>query len=1695
MSTSNRGRQLNTPYNLFVEIYGRISEWNNLYTEDANDTNNEDTWRKNTANRIREEVLVAQNFPFYKDGSATTNTTSRTNMEKVALRFLTFYSMISISALCLHTGGIFSAANGLIAEFTAGLGRSGTSNSVKKGSLDLNKIEKKLGCWRPWNLIHRQGRAKITNPRFNANEYFIYCMGNSCRGWLQATILHSSSILEMFLSKIYENKTSPEPIHPASIMENIKPTYENYIAVGLDYELKMQTMNYFRQNIWIQVIDEVMHMGHGIYDEWIMTIPEDNIIRPSKIPRAKVNTSYKRFIRDQNSGMDHQYVLTNLFSTNPIVVDAWGVIMSKMFEIILHYGAGRASEMRGDTFTNVYALPIRTVLLSILDLIIGTAVKYNAEIETSETRIDFEILNDGERRQAWVNAVLNNIRDNPARHLDEEQLAEQLQDENAEPSVELQAAEPPPPPPLVPLPIPTRNANDPPEWTRHMRTDDEVHPGLDDENVVEIDATVRRVRDEIQEERRNTIDIGNVTVLIVKDPPPECLDGNNKCKSCGIDWGKLSGRVQIMRCPSEANVDNLSNAMTTAVRNVQDRVRRELQRQTNQQQGRRDDQNGQQNRQVQVHLPAGEQESESVVIDSSFQDGMIQVPLSVISGNGDAQSGGSVRHQHVDPGTLMQSIPDVMLKVFAKLLSGFKFLPNVSHTGNQTRPVVPLLESPSQAEGPSEVNVTITQQTPAEDEIQPEDPQRRREVRLQVSRRTVSPVVTEEVINAALDTVGMGDTNPNVEPAFSVTESLQDQREYNDRIENGHIGHTYCGEFRVDDKNVLAPEFSLIALLCHWSLTSKFHHTIMESIEVWASRCLRFTSGPLLQNGRSHAYDNQTGGTTKYPVYGNLDEFIGTQNVCFAHSIYNTIQSAIKKNSIWRSQNYVHRAVPITDNRIDNEVTYITFNNQLANRHQRNYATYDVVVCHVFGNFPAPHIREGLRVPHTEGLVPLRRFLGLIIQADPNTDEENNLVETVEVMVIQNGQLSNVERMYADRKAHLEELKLPGPTLHVATVKDGYIGSQVRLSSYLRYDDQHPSISSLTPYQTNVVFNQNTFHQHFQRITPFNDTLLITDHQYRDYVNNSSLGGFEKAYLRSIMGLGNINIIEEVHLPEGYHQEAFIMEQDLPNRMNSSQLTAVQESITFVKNIHNGNQFKPNIFGILGPPGTGKTTTVMNILSTYLNGSKRAKSIMDVYDYIETLKNGQHPRHLQSAPQTLPEDEVRVLVLTETNSALDTIERQLNAGLLFQVDVQPGEHNGEDNRYGIRRIVPLYTRVSLKHDRMPESEDDNQNALPPEQQEMYAIPHGVRRCSSGCITLSTFGSIKKAFKDLLFNQTRNRTRRPQYDLIIIDEASQVCMVQLVALFCELNYGGCKKNYAIVIAGDHHQQLPVVIGRGSTFTDLGTVSIMDVLLASSSLRNNSSDLCPSIMLNIQYRMNDTISSLANYISGRDVMNAEHQDLDHIVQAEPLLTNDNMDKIRDRNADLSTFEHPIVWVDPYWTSTTRIQRFIPNRREQNMSSTEAGAVVCLVEAVVDHNIYRPDQILILSPYNIQIEVIRNLLRARQAVRAMSTDPFVQSRMDINTVQLKTLATIQGGERDCVIISPARYKNEVIGPRQQNRRRTIGIAGSVNSIYVGLTRATQQLFIVGDYTHLSRFSPWDRIGYFLKTFAPEEQRQEYQ
>ena len=104
MTSSSRGRQLNSPYELFSNIFERVSNWEDLYDVTADNPKTQELWRKQAVARIKSEILTNDEFPLYSDGSFYDDRTSKTNMEKIAMRFLTFYSMISITALSLNSG-------------------------------------------------------------------------------------------------------------------------------------------------------------------------------------------------------------------------------------------------------------------------------------------------------------------------------------------------------------------------------------------------------------------------------------------------------------------------------------------------------------------------------------------------------------------------------------------------------------------------------------------------------------------------------------------------------------------------------------------------------------------------------------------------------------------------------------------------------------------------------------------------------------------------------------------------------------------------------------------------------------------------------------------------------------------------------------------------------------------------------------------------------------------------------------------------------------------------------------------------------------------------------------------------------------------------------------------------------------------------------------------------------------------------------------------------------------------------------------------------------------------------------------------------------------------------------------------------------------------------------------------------------
>jgi len=1687
MASSGRGRQLNSPYQLFSNIFERVTNWEDLYDATADNPKTQELWRKQAVARIQSEILTNDEFPLYSDGSSYDDRTSKTNMEKIAMRFLTFYSMISITALSLHSGGIFASANGLIAEFTSGIGTPSSSSNrsaaVKRGSFDMKKIESKIACWKSWALVYAEGRQRINLTRVPATDYYSNCLTSECRAWFQSLILHTTSMYQMFVSNIMTNKCCPNPIHASSILEDTRPTYENGRVTGINYEVNMQTLNFFREHLWIPIIDEILTMGHGIYDEWIRTLPEEEIIRPCKVSRARQQTSYKRYMRTADRHPGESDILLALFSTNEIVINAWANIVSKLFHIILHYEAGPLSEMRNERFQSIYSLPIRTFLLSILDMMISTSIAYNRYRPAASNDIPvWNALRTAEVRNEWVNAVIQQVAANPVRHLNPEEIEALLRNEQVTVNCnESQFIPPPPPPP------PPRTDNE---------IEDDIQPGHTDEDIIEIDATSRVIQEEVQAEREQPTNLDNVTVLIVEDPPPGCLDEGSKCKSCGIDWSKLHGRVQILRCPSGTNRGNLTRAVNAAIGSLQERVRTEV----------RGFQNGgqdEEDRQVQVNLPATGNTNESVNIDSSFQNGVLQVPISIISPlhTGQASQG---QPPQIDPRQLMAAVPDLVANLFARLLHGHAGRRTFNQVSEGTRNPTGLIEAPPPIEGPTEVQVNLIQEQvqsgrsePNGDETPPTE-----QLKLQVCRRSLLPIITNEVIDEALDTVGLGNTNSNPVPAFSMIQSVRDDPEIQRQEEVDYNPSHDHVEFILDGKDATSPDFSLLGLICYWAMTGKFEHSNLEDINVWHRRCLQYNSGPLIHNKHNNSRYN-----LRYPSYLNVAEYIGTNNMLAAYSIYETFQKAINHNQSWNSRNFLHRAIPIAESRLENNIRRIRFRQQIDNRQSRTYATYDVVIGHIYAQFPDYNVREGV-IRHDQGLVPLERFLGMVLEAtvDPDENDANILLLNVEVMVIQVNQPTREENENQSRKRRRQELELDAPNTFISLNVEGYIGTEIRNADYLRNIDNTPSICRVSAYEQNIILNTEPVGRRYNKIPPFWETNNPSEEQVRTYIRNSQLPPWQKSYIRSLMNLNNVNV-------PSAQRNVWAGINDLPRPLNPSQLTAVvevskrlQDKVS-LRAFQNGNQFDSNLCSIIGPAGTGKTRTICNIIATFLNSRHSSPSIVSMYDYIESSKNANHEPHVLNHPTSLPEDNVRVLILTETNDALNSLEEQINEGFMIQVPVQDADQDGiqngdeenEDAPVQLRRIIPLYTRVSLKHERRDPAEYEQgqgQNPRHVRNNESYQAPRGLRETiSTGTITLSAFGSIRKAFADQMVNRSRLRTSRPQYDLVLIDEASQAGIHQTISTFCHLNHQCTRKNYLIVTAGDPFQQPPVFPGAPSAFKDLATTSILDVIIPSSSIYSRGKDLCDSIMLNTQYRMHPTISALSNMIARRNVSDSEIEGARHVTERRCGIFNDNMSKTLHEGADLDVFRYPIVWIDPYRSPTGSLHRVLTEQQDQQgtgkSSVHEAAAAINLIESLVDQGLFRVNQITLISPYNAQVNMIRNVLRLRQVQRLRSSHPFIERTQDLSEITLRVFATIQGGENDCVIIMPGRHLNERLSRSERSRKRTLGIAGFTNSIYVAVTRTRQQLFFIGDYNYLSQYPVWKDVTYFLNKFPFDTRR----
>lgn len=430
-----------------------------------------------------------------------------------------------------------------------------------------------------------------------------------------------------------------------------------------------------------------------------------------------------------------------------------------------------------------------------------------------------------------------------------------------------------------------------------------------------------------------------------------------------------------------------------------------------------------------------------------------------------------------------------------------------------------------------------------------------------------------------------------------------------------------------------------------------------------------------------------------------------------------------------------------------------------------------------------------------------------------------------------------------------------------------------------------------------------------------------------------------------------------------------------------------------------------------GPPGTGKTTTLVEAVG-------------------EVLKR-----------------ETQVLVCAQSNMAVDWISSQLN-----------------ERGYNVLRIG----NPSRVTDRMLSFTYERRFEAHPDYPALWKIRRTVRQLLSsgkhnGEAAHQKINRLKDRAEDLEFRIrtellgqcrviacTLAGSASPllygiHFHTLFIDEAAQAleaaCWIAI------------RRADRVILAGDHQQLPPTIKSPEAMAGGLGRTLMEQIV--------KNKPECVSL-LTVQYRMNEELMRFSSdwFYGGKLQAAPEVRNRSLLDELDYPLVWVNSDKIAAVDAVAEDAEEEAKAALPALQEETDSEpvewgeEFTPNRYGR---ANRAEAVITLrsleqyverigMRRIKDENI----DFGIISPYRAQVQYLRSLLRSRKALRP------IRDAITINTVD-----SFQGQERDVVIISLVRA----------NEQGEIGFLRDLRRMNVAMTRARMKLIIIGSASTLCR------------------------
>lgn len=466
---------------------------------------------------------------------------------------------------------------------------------------------------------------------------------------------------------------------------------------------------------------------------------------------------------------------------------------------------------------------------------------------------------------------------------------------------------------------------------------------------------------------------------------------------------------------------------------------------------------------------------------------------------------------------------------------------------------------------------------------------------------------------------------------------------------------------------------------------------------------------------------------------------------------------------------------------------------------------------------------------------------------------------------------------------------------------------------------------------------------------------------------------------------------------------------------------------------------------IHGPPGTGKTTTVAELIRQAVqhHGMRvlvTAPSNVAVDNILEKLSDEKtnlpklrtvrlgHParikpsiaKHgLEALVQSSDGTEIVRDVRKELESHLQFLSRVKNAKSSNkkskqQQKFQQGRRDKLDRKAAFKEIKALRKEVRTREEKVVS--------------ELIL--------SAQVVLATTVGADNRVLNQITNPKDgdNHRHTKPGFDLVIIDEAAQAleasCWIPIL------------RGRKVVLAGDHCQLPPTIKSNDSRVMEGLGVTLFERLMAHQDI---------SRMLQIQYRMHHEIADWASQAMYHGELSTHDSVRSRTLAQLDSVQNRQKGTSLDENQD---FDHlkdtTLLMIDTAGCDMHEGETEAGSRYNEGEAMLVSQHIQKLVEMGVDER-----EIAIITPYNGQVELLRNKLLP-----------------EFPKLEIRSVDGFQGGEKEAVVLSLVRSSDS----RGRGGASGIGFLRDDRRQNVAVTRAKRHLAVICDSETVSQ-SPFIR------------------